>query len=448
MVAASLRRFESVTETPLIVTGPAALYVEDFLTGNPGIQGSNLFVRLSVLLAVGGFDEGLRSTTDRDLCIRIAELGTVRYGQLPVPLVNHYADSNRLRLSTSGSEAKLEGLTAFWRKYVGRMTTAQRQAFLTRAATVFGWTPPCDLAFVLPPDNVPKNALVLGLFADNERPEGLLDAVRELATWRDDHLVGLDIVLFERGQRLGERPIIDEASTLLRNAGLGCYAFTLEHQNEEAYGFASSHSEMLRVCCAVVAAPRVGTAVWLVEDLARNGQRPPGAQTRDVLRWFGGVEVHNIYLATAHMDLNAVSALERWLQGQRIATAEHRVRRRFSLGQVRLLGCGSEAVVFTDEHRVYKCIDYWKTQMPRPQMDFLQKQVGRWSNARGLYPLRDVIEDGPWAVLTYDYEPSTPTRGARRRPGLLPQQLPRCWRDLQQRPSEEPRRDTVRRKAD
>ena len=131
---------------PQIGEAPDVLRAQDFLTSNPGIQGSNLFVRLSVLLAAGGFDENLRSTTDRDLCIRIAELGTVRYGQVPHALVDHYADAERQRLSTRGSPAKIEGLNAFWAKYVARMTSEQRQAFSTRASTLFGWTPPPDVA--------------------------------------------------------------------------------------------------------------------------------------------------------------------------------------------------------------------------------------------------------------------------------------------------------------
>jgi len=137
MVAADMRRFESVDGQPMLCEGPAELRADDFLTGNPGIQGSNLFVRLSVILAAGGFDEALQSTTDRDLCIRIADLGTVRYGRLPDALVDHFAGPDRSRLSTRGSSAKLDGLTAFWRKYVGRMTADQRRAFSTRARTLF-----------------------------------------------------------------------------------------------------------------------------------------------------------------------------------------------------------------------------------------------------------------------------------------------------------------------
>jgi glycosyltransferase involved in cell wall biosynthesis len=141
MVAADLRRFESAGGPPLLSQGVEELRADDFLLTNPGIQGSNLFLRLSVLLAAGGFDEELRSTTDRDLCIRLADLGTVRYARLPLRLVDHFADSNRPRLSARGSEAKLAGLSAFWKKYSGRMTADQRSVFSERAIKLFDWKP-------------------------------------------------------------------------------------------------------------------------------------------------------------------------------------------------------------------------------------------------------------------------------------------------------------------
>ncbi len=263
MVACCLRRIENGSDAPEISEPPDALRAEDFLTVNPGIQGSNLFARLSVLLAAGGFDEHLRSTTDRDLCIRIAELGTVRYGRVSRALVDHYADADRQRLSTRGSAAKLEGLNAFWTKYVARMTVEQRQAFSARASTLFGWIPPHD---------VPVPAA-----AQRERSE-------------------------------------------------------------------------------VAPEPRDPTSP------------------------------------------------------ERVAAAERRVRQRFALGGLRLLGCGTEAVVFTDGRMVFKCIDYWKTRVPALQLGFLQAEVGRW-DAPGLYMLHDVVDDGPWAIITYEYEPSTPYDG-------------------------------------
>mmetsp|Transcript_20279 Transcript_20279/g.41933 ORF Transcript_20279/g.41933 Transcript_20279/m.41933 type:complete len:242 (+) Transcript_20279:250-975(+) len=47
---------------------------KDFFTTNPGVQGSNLFVRCEALLKAGLFDEKLSSTTDRDLCIRLSDI--------------------------------------------------------------------------------------------------------------------------------------------------------------------------------------------------------------------------------------------------------------------------------------------------------------------------------------------------------------------------------------
>ena len=76
MVAAGLvfHRYQD-TETE-IYHPPPSLEAGDLLVRNTHIQGSNLFVRLRGLLEAGGFDEALTSTTDRDICIRLADLGT------------------------------------------------------------------------------------------------------------------------------------------------------------------------------------------------------------------------------------------------------------------------------------------------------------------------------------------------------------------------------------
>ena len=54
---------------------PESFRAEDFLGGNPGLQGSNLVIRLDLLLRAGGFNEALPSCTDRDLLVRICDLG-------------------------------------------------------------------------------------------------------------------------------------------------------------------------------------------------------------------------------------------------------------------------------------------------------------------------------------------------------------------------------------
>ena len=138
MVAAGFRRIEEGAE-PRLVVPPRSLDVASFLAGNPGIQGSNLVCRLSVLLEAGLFDESLPSCTDRDLCIRIAELPGIRYGAVSEPTLRHFACASRPRLSTPGARAKTEGLDRFFRKHRDRMSDAQRAEFRARAGRYFGW---------------------------------------------------------------------------------------------------------------------------------------------------------------------------------------------------------------------------------------------------------------------------------------------------------------------
>jgi hypothetical protein len=424
MVAPDLRRFESVDGQPLISEGPSELRGEDFLTGNPGIQASNLFVRLSVLLAAGGFDEALRSSTDRDLCIRIADLGWVRYGRFPVALVDHFADPNRSRLSARGSQAKVDGLAAFWRKYVGRMTPDQRAAFSDRAKKLFDWSPPSKATVTFSHTDAPQKALILGLVVDNAHPENLMHVVRELAGWRDKTLVGLDIVLLEQGLRSGECSVIDQAAVMLRDSGTGCFRFSLERQDEDAkrglFFHDASHLEqpgpelrrrMLGAYCGQLAASRIGTEVWIAEGWEHEIQVSCGSKASEVLLWLHATREVTCRPMTPGAIATAVAALEQWIEQERVATAEHRIKGSFSLERIRLLGSGSESVVFTDECTVYKCIDYWKTRMPQHQLEFLQDQVGRWVNTPGLYELREILVDGPWVVLTYDYEASSPYEG-------------------------------------
>ena len=428
MVAADLRRIEGVEGEHLVNTAPERLSASDFLTGNPGIQGSNLFIRLSLLLAAGGFDEALRSTTDRDLCIRVADLGRVRYGRLPAPLVDHHADPSRTRLSTPGSDAKLDGLTTFWRKYVGRMSSQQRRAFSERASALFGWRPPAEPVLTESESTAApaKAALVLGLVAGNDRPDELLSAIDQLTSCRDAGLVGLDVVLVECGNPRGNPSLLDLAAQALRDAGAGCFRFPLERQISDSEALrlpetgavsdslsSENRHVLLKVYCSRVARARAGTEVWLAAGSPAPAASAGGARIRDQLQSLGAVRVD---IAGGPQPVRAVprdrvSAIDQWVERERVATAEHRVRKRFSLGSLRVLGSGSEAVVFTDGRTVYKCIDYWKTRMPREQLDFLRAQVDRWADIPGLYTLHEVVEDGPWAVLTYDYEESTPYQG-------------------------------------
>lgn len=144
MVAAGLIYRPSGDSDGVLLDPPNELDSAELLVRNTHIQGSNTFVRLSRILEAGGFDEGMVSTTDRDVCIRLADLGTVRYGALREHLVDHYADSDRLRLSTPGSDKNGSGLRYFYRKYRHRMSADQRQAFIERCRKLFDCDPTID----------------------------------------------------------------------------------------------------------------------------------------------------------------------------------------------------------------------------------------------------------------------------------------------------------------
>jgi glycosyltransferase involved in cell wall biosynthesis len=115
---------------------PDKLESSAFLTGNPHIQGSNLFIKLSLLLKAGCFDENLVSTTDRDLGIRLLNLNSARISIVKEHLVHHNA-FNHNRLSTPGSQKKRSGLSEFYYKYNPLMSREERDKFLKRSFSLF-----------------------------------------------------------------------------------------------------------------------------------------------------------------------------------------------------------------------------------------------------------------------------------------------------------------------
>jgi len=158
IVVSGIIRHERLEDPGRRQSIPGDLSVSDFLAGNPHVQGSNLVVRLSTLLRAGCFDERLPSTTDRDLMIRVLDLGNVRCAIVKRHLVHHWA-TDTPRLSAHGSPRKLEGLERFLDKHGPRMTREERIAFQERAARLFGWTPPgtapTDTARAQPGDPLP-----------------------------------------------------------------------------------------------------------------------------------------------------------------------------------------------------------------------------------------------------------------------------------------------------
>jgi len=115
--------------------------INNFYIGNPGFQGSNIFIRLREFLKLGCFDESLKSTTDRDVAIRLIELkNTLKYSKfkfIAEPLVIHHAESeNRI---TAIYKNKKMGLDFFYRKYVHLMADDVKKLSLQRAQDLFNY---------------------------------------------------------------------------------------------------------------------------------------------------------------------------------------------------------------------------------------------------------------------------------------------------------------------
>lgn len=142
------------------------LHVRDFLIGNPGVQGSNMFLRLPLVLRAGMFDEAMDSMTDRDLCIRlIDDLGTAlgkRVAFTGICTVVHHADPVhvRSRVTTDKSAKKIAIQKFLWR-YAHRFSPDDFLAFCSRSQNKFQIEvqlpskEPVDLSDLTRPTTVP-----------------------------------------------------------------------------------------------------------------------------------------------------------------------------------------------------------------------------------------------------------------------------------------------------
>ena len=289
MVAAGIIYHKSSQHGGWPLSVPDRLEVEELLVRNPHIQGSNLFVRLRKLLEAGCFDEALASTTDRDICIRLADLGSVRYSALPRHLVHHHAENDRARLSTPGGDAKCAGLRQFYRKYGSRMTDDQRAAFVERSRNSFDCDPTETATAPSPifpdPDHhqsVNGNLeLVVGAITSPRvnNVARLLDGLITKLGHRN--AVALEVLLLENGlrdpvSRAELRRVVVEAC----HRGLDVEVKTMEQQDAdvEAGIFSVARDRirnrksialartMLQHYLFLKAKPRQGAVVWILDD--------------------------------------------------------------------------------------------------------------------------------------------------------------------------------------
>ncbi|UAL43679.1 glycosyltransferase family 2 protein [Shewanella inventionis] len=390
MVACGINRIEGKHLDLIQNPAPEKLTVSSFLVGNPGIQGSNLFLRLSTFLEAGGFDESLSSSTDRDLCIRLAEMKTVRYRAIPDYLVNHYAEASRSRLSSPGTEKKQSGLTAFWQKYHSRMSADQRGCFSQRAQDLFGWEP-SDANVCNPLVEVKNKALVLIL--NVQMSAELIEKLIEFFLYFSQlDLVGLDIVFQARKEDLEAHT----STIVLRDLGVGC--------------FPVESVELLHLYGSQVSKLRPGSRVLALNGFIGSALKAY-SDTEVYLSSCGALELPEYEKQVKVYTKLDIDEINKHIHELRIASAKHRVTQNFKSESLRVLGYGSEAIVFTDGQTVFKCIDYWKTRTPIELFGFLRDSGPTWSHIPGLYPLNSVVKDGSWVLITYSYEASEPYRG-------------------------------------
>ena len=271
-----------------LLSPPAGLDENNLLVRNIHIQGSNLFVRLRKLLEAGGFDEALTSTTDRDICIRLADLGTVQFGPLNEFLVHHFAEDDRPRLSTAGGDAKRDGLAYFYRKYRGRMSSDQHVAFLDRCMKLFHCDPAAAPEISLPSVPAPprvgsSNSLVLVVGAitspDTELTARLLRSLEQ--KFGGQEKVTLKVVLLENGgPEQASREALGSLASEAVSRGADVIVKTLKQQEADvANGVFDAVPEqlsgrksialsrtMLQHYLFLEAKPLPGAVVWILDD--------------------------------------------------------------------------------------------------------------------------------------------------------------------------------------
>lgn len=124
----------SAAENNLLIL-PNYLSEKDFLIGNPGISGSNTFIRLTTLLKAGAFDEGLSATIDRDFFVRVFQQKP-KYKLVKKHLVTQHTDNDRARVTTNRTK-KEESLRVFFYKYQYLMNEDEKEQFYQRSEKIF-----------------------------------------------------------------------------------------------------------------------------------------------------------------------------------------------------------------------------------------------------------------------------------------------------------------------
>ena len=131
------------------------LTAENFFIGNPGVQGSNMFFRTQSLLEIGGFDETLPNTTDRDLMIRFLWKNDLNNIKVIENIgVNHY--NHKREKVNNDIKKKKKGLDLFYKKYKSNFSEEAYKKSLARAKAFFNYYPKEQIVICMPLKNAEK----------------------------------------------------------------------------------------------------------------------------------------------------------------------------------------------------------------------------------------------------------------------------------------------------
>ena len=133
------------------------LTAENFFIGNPGVQGSNMFFKTQSLVDIGGFDETLPNTTDRDLMIRFLWKNDLNKIEILESIgVNHY--NHKKQKVNNDIPRKQKGLDLFYKKYKAHFSEKAYQKSLARAKAFFNYNPKEQIVICMPLKNAEKTA--------------------------------------------------------------------------------------------------------------------------------------------------------------------------------------------------------------------------------------------------------------------------------------------------
>lgn len=245
----------------------------DFLIGNPHWQGSNTFARLSALIAAGGFDESFESTNDRDLGIRLLDLGYLKWSFVKEYLVIHYADQRSDRLSTKASPQKRAGIEAFYQKYCGRMASETSTAFFERAGHIFDVNDGqilsaaklnTDITVQFSNKTLPEILVATISSPQIEITLGFLDEVRALAKRNVQTKTDL-VILDNSGDKDSSRKLSQKTKELESEKGLRC--FLLPQVAEGRLSITEARTILQQNCYRILNGRKI--PVWLLDDDVR-----------------------------------------------------------------------------------------------------------------------------------------------------------------------------------